>query len=98
MPLLTLIEEPQQRDMVNSLLNIYKHDGYMPDARSGNWNGRTQGGSNADIVIADAFAKGMKGIDYELALKAMIKDAEVRQRMMMALWAVCLRKSMVEVD
>ena len=47
----------------------------MPDARSGNWNGRTQGGSNADIVIADAFAKGMKGIDYELALKAMIKDA-----------------------
>ena len=30
MPLLTLIEEPQQRDMVNSLLNIYKHDGYMP--------------------------------------------------------------------
>ena len=77
MPLLTLIEEPQQRDMVNSLLNIYKHDGYMPDARSGNWNGRTQGGSNADIVIADAFAKEMKGIDYELALKAMIKDAEV---------------------
>ena len=77
MPLLTLIEEPQQRDMVNSLLNIYKHDGYMPDARSGNWNGRTQGGSNADIVIADAFAKGMKGIDYQLALKAMIKDAEV---------------------
>ena len=77
MPLLTLIEEPQQRDMVNSLLNIYKHDGYMPDARSGNWNGRTQGGSNADIVIADAFAKGMKGIDYQLALKAMVKDAEV---------------------
>ncbi len=77
MPLLTLIDEDKQRDMVNSLLHIYKHDGYMPDARSGNWNGRTQGGSNAEIVIADAFAKGMKGIDYELALKAMIKDAEV---------------------
>ena len=77
MPLLTLIDEDKQRDMIQSLLNIYKHDGYMPDARSGNWNGRTQGGSNAEIVIADAFAKGMKGIDYELALKAMIKDAEV---------------------
>ena len=77
MPLLTLIDEDRQRDMVNSLLNIYGHDGYMPDARSGNWNGRTQGGSNAEIVIADAFAKGMKGINYELALKAMIKDAEV---------------------
>ena len=77
MPLLTLIDEDRQRDMVNSLLNIYQHDGYMPDARSGNWNGRTQGGSNAEIVIADAFAKGMKGIDYELALQAMGKDAEV---------------------
>ena len=77
MPLLTLIDEDRQRDMVNSLLNIYEHDGYMPDARSGNWNGRTQGGSNAEIVIADAFAKGMKGINYELALQAMLKDAEV---------------------
>ncbi len=77
MPLLTLIDEDRQRDMVNSLLNIYTNDGYMPDARSGNWNGRTQGGSNAEIVIADAFAKGMKGIDYELALEAMMKDAEV---------------------
>ena len=77
MPLLTLIDEDRQRDMVNSLLNIYEHDGYMPDARSGNWNGRTQGGSNAEIVIADAFAKGMKGIDYDLALQAMVKDAEV---------------------
>ena len=77
MPLLTLIDEDRQRDMVNSLLNIYGHDGYMPDARSGNWNGRTQGGSNAEIVIADAFAKGMEGINYELALQAMVKDAEV---------------------
>lgn len=77
MPLLTLIDEERQRDMVNSLLNIYENDGYMPDARSGNWNGRTQGGSNAEIVIADAFAKGMKGINYELALQAMLKDAEV---------------------
>ena len=77
MPLLTLIDEDRQRDMVNSLLKIYQHDGYMPDARSGNWNGRTQGGSNAEIVIADAFAKGMKGINYELALQAMVKDAEI---------------------
>ena len=49
----------------------------MPDARSGNCNGRTQGGSNAEVVIADAFVKGLKGIDYELALEAMIKDADV---------------------
>ena len=63
--------------IVRSLVNIYKRDGYMPDARSGNCNGRTQGGSNAEIVIADAFVKGLKGIDYELALQAMLKDATV---------------------
>ncbi len=63
--------------MVNSLLNIYLHDGYMPDARSGDCNGRTQGGSHAEVVIAEAYARGLKGIDYNLALRAMVKDAEV---------------------
>jgi putative alpha-1,2-mannosidase len=37
----------------------------------------TQGGSNSDVLIADAWMKGLKGIDYELALQAMIKNAEV---------------------
>src|SRR6185437_5648563 len=51
--------------------------GYMPDARSGNDNGRTQGGSNANFVVADAFVKGLKGIDYQTAFAAMVHDAEV---------------------
>lgn len=76
-PLITLIDPKREADIVRSLVNIYKRDGYMPDARSGNANGRTQGGSNAEIVVADAFVKGLDGIDYELALKAMLKDAEV---------------------
>lgn len=76
-PLITLIDPKRETDIVRSLVNIYKRDGYMPDARSGNSNGRTQGGSNAEIVIADAFVKGLKGIDYELALEAMLKDATV---------------------
>ncbi len=76
-PLITLIDPKREVDIVRSLVNIYKRDGYMPDARSGNSNGRTQGGSNAEIVIADAFVKGLKGIDYELALEAMLKDATV---------------------
>ena len=76
-PLITLLDEQREADIVNALLNIYKREGYMPDARSGNCNGRTQGGSNAEVVIADAFVKGLKGIDYNLALQAMLKDAEV---------------------
>ena len=77
LPLITLIDSKRQSDLVRSLINIYKRDGYMPDARSGNSNGRTQGGSNADIVVADAFVKGLEGIDYELGLEAMLKDATV---------------------
>lgn len=76
-PLITLIDPKREVDIVRSLINIYKRDGYMPDARSGNCNGRTQGGSNAEIVIADAFVKGLEGIDYELGLQAMLKDATV---------------------
>ena len=75
-PLITLIDPKREADIVNALLNIYKREGYMPDARSGDCNGRTQGGSNAEVVIADAFMKGLEGIDYNYALEAMLKDAE----------------------
>ena len=77
LPLITLIDPQREADIVNSLINIYRYDGFMPDGRSGNCNGSTQGSSNADIVITDAFVKGLKGIDYETGLQAMLKDATV---------------------
>jgi predicted alpha-1,2-mannosidase len=76
-PLLTLISPDRQRDLIRSLVDIYRHVGYMPDARSGNVNGRTQGGSNANVVVADAYVKGLTGIDYNTAFDAMVHDAEV---------------------
>lgn len=76
-PLLMEYYPERAVEMVNSLLAIYRHDGYMPDARSGDCNGRTQGGSHAEVVVAEAFARGLKGIDYDLALQAMLKEAEV---------------------
>lgn len=75
-PLITLLDPKRATAIAQSLLDIYKLTGYMPDARSGNSNGRTQGGSNAEIVIADAFAKGLD-LDYRLALQAMLKDAQI---------------------
>jgi predicted alpha-1,2-mannosidase len=77
LPLITLIDEKREADIVQSLINIYRYDGFMPDGRSGNCNGSTQGSSNADIVITDACLKGVEGIDYETGLEAMIKDATV---------------------
>jgi predicted alpha-1,2-mannosidase len=76
-PLMTLITPSKQVAIVNSLLDIYQNDGYMPDARSGNCNGRTQGGSNSDVLIADAYVKGLDGINYGQGLKAMLKNAMV---------------------
>lgn len=49
----------------------------MPDGRSSNWNGETQGGSNADNILADAYVKGVTGVDWESAFQAMRKDATV---------------------
>ena len=76
-PMMTLITPDKTVDFVRSMLSTYKHDKYMPDARSGNCNGRTQGGSNAEVVIADSYLKGLEGIDWELALEASLKDADV---------------------
>lgn len=76
-PLLTLISPNRERDIIRSLIDIYRHTGFMPDARSGNDNGRTQGGSNANVVVADAYVKGLRGIDYATALDAAVHDAEV---------------------
>jgi predicted alpha-1,2-mannosidase len=76
-PLITLISPSRQASVINAMLNIYQHEGYLPEGRSGNYNGRTQGGSNAEVVLADAFAKGLKGINYDLAFNAMLKNATV---------------------
>lgn len=76
-PLFTLLNPGLERDLIRSMIDIYKFDGYMPDGRSGNDNGRVQGGTDADVLIADAMVKKIEGIDYNKALEAMIKDAEV---------------------
>lgn len=75
-PLLTLIATQRETDIVRSLVDIYRHDGWLPDARSGNYNGRTQGGSNAEFLITDAFVKGLKGINWNDAYRAEMNDAE----------------------
>ena len=76
-PLLILIQPERERDMVRSLIDTYVHTGWMPDSRIAGANGMTQGGSNGDVVVADALAKGVTGIDYRKAYEALVKNAEV---------------------
>ena len=75
-PLLTILDPEAQSRMVRSLIDTYKHEGWLPDCRMSLCKGWTQGGSNADVVLADAYVKNLTGIDWELGYKALVNDAE----------------------
>jgi len=76
-PFLTLVDPVEETRMVRGLIDIFKHEGKLPDCRMSLCKGFTQGGSNADIVLADAFIKNLTaGIDWKLGYKAVVSDAE----------------------
>lgn len=77
-PLLTLIQPKRERDIVRSLIDTYAHDGWLPDARIAGATGPSQGGSNGDVVVADAIVKHLGGFDQNEALQAMLKDGDVQ--------------------
>lgn len=63
--------------MIRSLIDIYRHEGWLPDCRMSLCKGYTQGGSNADVLIAEAYLKNVSDIDWATAYEAVVKDAEV---------------------
>jgi putative alpha-1,2-mannosidase len=74
-----LIQPEYYKGMIRSLIDIWRHEGFMPDGRSGNYNGLVQGGSNSDNVLADAYIKGLReGINWTDGYAAMVKNAEVQ--------------------
>lgn len=76
-PMFNILNKKRATGMVRSLIDIWRHEGYMPDGRSASRSGRTQGGSNSDIVLADAFVKGIKDdVNWEDGFKAMQSNAE----------------------
>jgi predicted alpha-1,2-mannosidase len=76
--LFQIIQPTAYEEFIRSLIDIWRHDGFMPDARSSNYNGRVQGGSNADNVLADAYIKNVRGaINWDDGYSAMRTDAEV---------------------
>lgn len=80
-PLLTILDPTQQTRMVRSLIDIYRHEGYLPDCRMQLSKGYTQGGSNAEVLLTDSYLKNITdGVDWATAFEGMIKDAEVEPR------------------
>ncbi|OAQ58508.1 alpha-1,2-mannosidase subfamily [Pochonia chlamydosporia 170] len=77
-PFLTILDPEAVAQMVRSLISTYEHDGWLPDCRMTFSRGYTQGGSNADNVLADVYLKGIEGgIDWNKGYEAVKKDAEV---------------------
>ncbi|EFQ36308.1 glycosyl hydrolase family 92 [Colletotrichum graminicola] len=76
-PFLIIIDPTSVAQMVRSLIDTYSHLGWLPDCRMSLCKGFTQGGSNADNVLADAYLKNItEGIDWNLGYEAVLKDAE----------------------
>lgn len=75
-PLLAIVAPEAVAAQINSMIDIASEEGFLLDARSGNCSGLVQGGSNADMLIADAISKNIGGVDYARALDLMIRGAE----------------------
>ncbi|KAF6840864.1 glycosyl hydrolase family 92 protein [Colletotrichum plurivorum] len=76
--LLQILQPEAYEEFIRSMIDIWRHEGYVSDARSSFWNGAVQGGSNSDNVLADAYVKGVRGkVNWEDGLAAMLKNGEV---------------------
>ena len=75
-PLLTLIAPERVDGMMTSLLNAYREGGWLPKWPNPAYTG-IMVGSPAEIVLAEAYVKGFRGFDRDLAYEAVRKCATV---------------------
>jgi predicted alpha-1,2-mannosidase len=74
-PLFTWIAPAEHRDMLVSLTEMAKQGGYLPRWPSGNGYTNSMFGTPADMVVAEAYLKGIRDFDVEAAYRAMRKTA-----------------------
>ncbi|KAJ5091805.1 Alpha-1,2-mannosidase [Penicillium alfredii] len=76
-PFLTIFDPSSVAQMIRSLIDTQRHLGWLPDCRMSLCKGYTQGGSNADNVLADAYIKGIRdGINWADGYASVKRDAE----------------------
>ncbi|MFZ1659158.1 MAG: GH92 family glycosyl hydrolase, partial [Flavobacteriales bacterium] len=75
-PLFTILEPDRTVDFIKTFLDIYTQTGRLPVWEL--WGNETNCmiGYHSVSVIADAYLKGIRGFDAELALKAMTASAD----------------------
>ena len=77
-PWLTLIAPERVDGMMQSLLGMYREGGWLPKWPNPGYTG-IMSGSPAEVVLAEAYAKGFRGFDLNLAYEAVKKSATVPQ-------------------
>jgi len=74
-PLQLLLDANQQEDMIRSYLRMYEQSGWLPSFPSVAGDQEVMIGHHAASFIADAYAKGYRDFDVNLAYAAMRKNA-----------------------
>ena len=78
-PLLALIAPAEASDMMQSLVDAFRQDGWLPRWPLVNGPSSVMGGDSVDPVIAGAYAFGARSFDTGAALAAMVKGATSTQ-------------------
>ncbi|PKQ64834.1 hypothetical protein BZG02_03000 [Labilibaculum filiforme] len=76
-PLWVILKPQETTNIINGMLNAYKEGGWIPKWPNP-WYRSIMMGTHADAVIADAYVKGIRGFDADLAFEAMLKNANVK--------------------
>ena len=74
--LMSLVYPQQQSNMVQSMLNMYDENGWLPKWELNSTETFTMVGDPASIVITDTYLKGIQDFDVEKAYEAMLKSAD----------------------
>ena len=77
-PWLTLIAPERVDGMMQSLLEMYREGGWLPKWPNPGYTG-IMIGAPAEVVLAEAYAKGFRVFDLDLAYEAVRKNATVPQ-------------------
>jgi predicted alpha-1,2-mannosidase len=76
-PLFTIVQTERMDDMINSMLNIYEHQGKLPIWHLMGCETNTMVGYSAVPVVADAVFKGFTGFDRDLAYESVVNSSMV---------------------
>jgi predicted alpha-1,2-mannosidase len=79
-PLYTILHQERVSDMISSMLAHYKETGLLPVWSLQGNESNMMIGYHAVPVIVDAYFKGIKGFDVELAYQACVKSAKDSSR------------------